>query len=152
MVLRFTDGLVLGVSRRAMLVEAMITLVLARLAVLLVPFPRIGKRLGTFVPPDKAEAVVAARPHAPGDAQTARLVAWAIRWGVKRLPIECVCLPQAMAAHAMLRRRGISSRVHFGAALNTTKPIDAHAWLDAGGVWVTGYPVRPDIAEIGCFI
>jgi hypothetical protein len=32
------------------------------------------------------------------------------------------------------------------------KPLDAHAWLDAAGVEVTGYPVAENFAEIACFV
>jgi len=57
-----------------------------------------------------------------------------------------------MAARIMLRRRGIASVMHFGAAKGKENPLDAHAWLDAAGVEVTGYPVAPGFAEIGCFV
>jgi hypothetical protein len=57
-----------------------------------------------------------------------------------------------MAAHAMLKRRGIDSAVHFGARRSTDKPIDAHAWLDAAGVEVTGYPVAEGMSELGAFV
>jgi hypothetical protein len=63
-----------------------------------------------------------------------------------------VCLPQAMAARVMLKRRGVSSVMHFGAARGEDKPLDAHAWLDAAGVEVTGYPVADQFAEIACFV
>jgi len=63
-----------------------------------------------------------------------------------------VCLPQAMAARIMLARRGVSSALHFGAAKGKEKPFDAHAWLDAAGVEVTGYPIAPNLAEIACFV
>lgn len=140
-------------SRQLMLVDAIISLSIARARVLLVPFPKIAPRLGEFVSPARAAEVTATRPSlSDADIRTARLVAWSIRLAVARLPFECVCLPRAMAGHAMLKRRGIASRMHFGAALNKAKPIDAHAWLDASGVRVTGYPVGPDIAEIGCFV
>ncbi len=68
------------------------------------------------------------------------------------LPFKAVCLPQAMAAQAMLRRRGVTSVMHFGAARGEEKPLDAHAWLDAAGVEVTGYPVAERFAEIACFV
>jgi hypothetical protein len=61
-------------------------------------------------------------------------------------------LPQAIAARMMLARRGIASVMHFGAAKGRDKPIDAHAWLDAAGVEVTGFPVGAEFAEIACFI
>jgi hypothetical protein len=39
-----------------------------------------------------------------------------------------------------------------GIRLGQDKPIDAHAWLDAAGVEVTGYPVANTFAEIACFV
>jgi len=63
-----------------------------------------------------------------------------------------LCLPQAMAAHRMLTRRGVASVVHFGAAAGLTKSLDAHAWLDAAGVKVTGYPIDESLAEIARFV
>jgi hypothetical protein len=33
-----------------------------------------------------------------------------------------------------------------------SKPLDAHAWLDAAGVEVPGYPVAENFAEIACFV
>ena len=68
------------------------------------------------------------------------------------VPFKAVCLPQAMAARVMLKRRGVSSVLHFGAARGQDKPLDAHAWLDAAGVDVTGYPVAQNFAEIACFV
>ncbi|HVH80878.1 MAG TPA: hypothetical protein VM782_15890, partial [Stellaceae bacterium] len=41
----------LGRARRALLIEAAGWLLLARLALVLVPFPVLARRLGTFVPP-----------------------------------------------------------------------------------------------------
>jgi len=52
-----------------------------------------------------------------------------------------------MAARIMLKRRGVGSVLHFGAAKGENKPFDAHAWLDAAGVEVTGYPVAKNFAE-----
>ena len=52
----------------------------------------------------------------------------------------------------MLNRRGVSSVLHFGAGKGQDKPLDAHAWLEAAWVEVTGYPVAKNFAEIGCFV
>jgi hypothetical protein len=57
-----------------------------------------------------------------------------------------------MAAHSMLARRGVASVMHFGAAKGQDKPLDTHAWLDAAGVEVTGYPVAKQLTEIACFV
>ena len=61
-------------------------------------------------------------------------------------------MPQAMAAHTMLKRRGVASVMHFGAAKSKEKSLEAHAWLDAAGVEVTGYPIAKNFAEIACFV
>ena len=39
-----------------------------------------------------------------------------------------------------------------GAAKGDLEPLDTHAWLDAGGVRVTGYPVSDRFVEIACFV
>ena len=72
--------------------------------------------------------------------------------GAVYVPFKAVCLPQAMAARIMLKRRGVASAMHFGAAKGTNKPLEAHAWLDAAGVKVTGYPEALQFAEIACFV
>jgi hypothetical protein len=61
-----------------------------------------------------------------------------------------VCLPQNMTAQAMLRRRGVCSVLHFGAA-RTEEKSDPHAWLSAANIEVTGYPVT-NFTEIGYFV
>ena len=60
-------------------------------------------------------------------------------------------LPQAMAARMMLQRRGVPSVLHFGAAKSTGPSLNTHAWLEATGVEVTGFPVS-DFADIACFV
>lgn len=142
----------LGSARRALLIEAAFRLFCARLALMAVPFPRLARRIGEFVPPSDIRVLAAARPGDPRQADLARHVGWAVRRAAHHLPFEAVCLPQAMAARAMLKRRRVASAMHFGAARRDEKPLDAHAWLNAAGVEVTGYPVGKDLAEIACFV
>jgi len=139
-----------GQRRRALVAEAVLCLLAARVALVFVPFPKLARRLGRFVPPEQAQRLgVIATAHA---AQAATDIGWAVTRAARHVPFKAVCLPQAMAAQAMLRRRGVSSIMHFGAAKGEDKPLDAHAWLDAAGVEVTGYPVAPKFAEIACFV
>ncbi|HTZ03503.1 MAG TPA: lasso peptide biosynthesis B2 protein [Xanthobacteraceae bacterium] len=138
--------------RRLLLPEAVAFLLAARLALIFIPFPVLARRLGSFVPPSDAR-VAHARAPAPGDTvEIAEAVGWAVTRAARYVPFKAVCLPQAMAAQVMLRRRGVNSVMHFGAGRGTDKPIDAHAWLDAAGVEVTGYPVAEGFAEIACFV
>lgn len=138
--------------RRLLLAEAAACLLAARLALVFIPFPRLARHLGSFVPPADARATQA-RGAAPRDAaRLAEEIGWAVTRAARHLPFKAVCLPQAMAARVMLKRRGVASVLHFGAAKGTDKPFDAHAWLDAAGVEVTGYPVAENFAEVACFV
>ena len=141
-----------GNRRRALLAEAVAWLLLTRLALLLVPFPRLARRLGTFVPPSDARAVAARMSGAPFATTLAEEIGWAVTRAARHVPFNAVCLPQAMTARIMLKRRGVGSVLHFGAAKGDQKPLDAHAWLDAAGVEVTGYPVAAKFTEIACFV
>jgi Transglutaminase-like superfamily len=138
--------------RRALLPEAVLCLWAARLALIVVPFPRLAPRLGSFVPPTDVRASAASTAATPDHTTIAEEVGWAVTRAARYVPFRAVCLPQAMAAQVMLKRRGVKSVMHFGAAKGADKPLDAHAWLDAAGVEVTGYPVAEGFAEIACFV
>ncbi|MEJ0026252.1 MAG: lasso peptide biosynthesis B2 protein [Rhizomicrobium sp.] len=138
--------------RRLLVVEAATCLLAARLALVFVPFPRLARRLGTFVSPTDPRASHGAAQALPRDALIARETGWAVTRAARHVPFRAVCLPQAMAAQFMLRRRGVTSVMRFGAGKKVDSPLEAHAWLDAANVEVTGYPVAPNIVEIACFV
>jgi hypothetical protein len=141
-----------GNRRRALLAEAVLCLLTARAVLVLVPFPQLARRLGTFVPPTDARVARARVASLAEHARLAEEVGWAITRSARYVPFKAVCLPQAMAARIMLGRRGVKSVMHFGAGRGQKKPLDAHAWLEAEGVEVTGYPVANGFAEIACFV
>jgi len=138
--------------RRLLVVEAVLHLLAARLALIAIPFPRLAGWLGSFVPPNDPRVLQRRAAASPGAAALAAEIGWAVTRSARWVPFKAVCLPQAMAAQAMLRRRGVASIMHFGAGKGTDKPLDAHAWLEAEGVEVTGYPVAPHLAELACFV
>lgn len=139
-----------GARDHALLAEATLRLLAARIAIATVPFPRIARRLGGFMPPHEARAKADRHPPSPADRAAAREIGWAVTRAARHLPFEAVCLPQAMAAHVMLRRRGIFGIIHFGTTRGSAPSLEAHAWLDAGEVEVTGYPVGAGFTEIAC--
>lgn len=141
-----------GWRRQALVAEACTRMLVARVQILVRPFAKLAPALGEFVPPTDPRVVAHAAPTSAEDAATAKLVRWAVTSAAPFMPFRSVCLQQAMAAHVMLKRRGISSVMHFGARSTSEKPIDAHAWLDAAGVKVTGYPIPEDMGEIACFV
>lgn len=76
----------------------------------------------------------------------------AVTQAARHVPFRAVCLPQAMAARAMLRRRGVRGVIHFGAARGVQNRLEAHAWVDAAGIKVTGYPLPQGFTEIACLV
>lgn len=137
---------------RALLAEAVLGLLAARLTLLFVSFPRLGRKLGTLVPPSDDRVSKTSVLGRWEQKLVATDVSWAVTRTARYVPFKAVCLQQAIAAHNMLRRRGIPSVMHFGASRGQPNPLDSHAWLDAAGVEVTGYPVEERLAEIACFI
>lgn len=131
--------------------EASCRLMLARTVLKLDSFARISRRLGTFVAPDDARAATAFVTRRPHDARIARQVRWAIRRTAPLMPFATTCLSEAIAAHAMLRRRGVGAVLHFGMD-HRDADRKGHAWLAAAGVEITGYPVDPGLTELGCIV
>jgi len=140
-----------GWQRQTLVVEASASMLAARL-ILLLPFRRVAPRLGEFVAPTDPRVAERAAATTPDQAAIARTIGWAVRSTAPYMPFRSVCLQQAMAAQAMLRRRGIASVMHFGASPNDQRTIAGHAWLAAAGVKVTGYPIPPDMGKIACFV
>jgi hypothetical protein len=139
-------------ERLALLAEASVQLFIARVELKTVPFPKLARAWGPFVPAADERAGEGLAATSEERSALARKVSDAVQRAARNVPFGAVCLPQAMAARRMLKRRHIASVMHFGAAKGSDKPIDTHAWLDAAGVKVTGYPVANGFVEIGCFV
>lgn len=146
---RFTQ---LDHRSRLLLTEALCCLFAARVSLRFVPFPALARRIGMFVSRSDPRIRMVGIGARPKEALIAADVSWAVTRAARYAPFSAVCLPQAMAAHRMLRRRGVASVMHFGAVRARIKALDTHAWLDAAGVEVTGYPIEEGMEEIACFI
>ena len=112
--------------RRVYLREAAVMLVLARLAVRFVPATwlydwadRPPRRIRRFA------------------AEVANWVSWAVEELGSRPWKKAQSLPRALAAHAMLRRRGIASRLCLGVARDGGE-IAARAWVEIGKNKIVG--------------
>ena len=132
-------------ARRALLLEALRELLVARLQIACLPFPRIASKLGPLLPPGTFDQQPDLDPLVAD-------VAWAIDRCGRYSPLPLVCLPRALAGYRMLVRRGMSARLHFGALRGNSKgALETHAWLDVGGSPVTGYPEALQCSEIGYY-
>ena len=139
-----------GPQRQILVAEAVASLATARLLLATRPFSDVAARLGNFSA-RADDAPQTGEQRSARHERIAREVGWAVRAAAPWMPFRALCLQQAIAARAMLRRRGIVSVLHLGAGPDDSRDLTAHAWLDAAGAKVTGYPVAPHIVEIGCF-
>ncbi len=134
---------------RALIFEATIFLLLAQLWLMIAPFRVVARRLGEARSADQA-------PECPkgSSAGLAREIGWAVRLAAAHVPFRAVCLQQGVAAKLMLRRRGVRSILSLGVAAPglEQEPLLGHAWLDAEGVRVTGYPIPPNCRKVACFV
>ncbi|MGH7503205.1 MAG: lasso peptide biosynthesis B2 protein [Longimicrobiales bacterium] len=122
--------------------EAAILLAAAGLLIRLRTFARLARKLGAHMSetPRQVDRSEIAR---------ARRIRWAVSAAAKRLPWKPVCLPQAVAATWMLRRRGIHSTLYLG--VDRATGFDAHAWVRVGRVIVTGAPDHRRFSVVSSF-
>ena len=73
----------------------------------------------------------------PPTIDLARL-SWALAAAGPRLPWRADCLLRVMAAERWLRRAGAKPDFFLGVAKSLDGALDAHAWLNCGGVAITG--------------
>lgn len=132
----------LPAPERRTLAEAVLLCTVAGVLLKLLPFRRIAGRLGRHM------AVSPPESDAARQTQVAR-VGWAIAAAARYLPWRPVCLPQAVTAQWMLRRRGIPSTLYLGA--DPARGYDAHAWVRAGTTIVTGGPLEDRYAVVSSF-
>ena len=162
------------VATKTMALEAALFLLLAWLLVKYVPMRHWRRRLATAQDPAYAGGCL---PRAP-QRRLPRRAARVVRRVARHVPFPAVCLPQAMALQWMLHRRGVESRLVFGArrklhgrersgtGRDDGKPsglprrahgtgLDFHAWLTVGGECVIGgdetgtYTALPPFDGIG---
>jgi hypothetical protein len=112
---------------RALLLETLLALLGARLALSLLPFWRVYRR--TSRPPEA--------PAKPAAADEARRIAWALRAAGRLVP-ACTCLIRALAAQALLRRRGEACRLRIGVTRGPQGAVQAHAWVEYRGAVLVG--------------
>lgn len=116
---------------RGLLLEALGCLLWAKLLLLLVPFRWLTSGLGATMkqsPPTISDL----------ERRCASRISWAVQSVAAHVPLGLVCLPQAMAAKWMLRRRRLPSTLYLGVARPDETKFTAHAWLRVGDLILTG--------------
>lgn len=129
---------------RRLFLEACGWLVLARLAILLLPFKRIAPLLGRPMVESPLE------DHAI-DTVLLEAISWAAQTAGNHMPWGNKCLAQAMAGKAMLRRRGMRSTLYLGVARDGMQLMKAHAWLRCGGKILSGHRKMSGFTVVASF-
>lgn len=119
-----------------MIVEAALMLAVAGLTLMLLPF----KRYVWWLKLGGSSAAI--------DPATATRVGRAVRLGASNVPWNAVCLPQAMAAAAMLARRGYGSALYVGVVPSPKGAMNLHAWLEVDGIIIVGGPRAAAIVPV----
>ena len=119
------------------LLEAVVWLGLARAAILALPFRWLARHLGQHMLESPQGGNDDNDDNPTSHPQLMR-VSWAVQGMSRYTPWESACLAQAVAAKAMLRRRGITSTLYLGLTKDAQAALVAHAWLRSGSVILTG--------------
>jgi hypothetical protein len=127
---------------RRLVREAGTLLLLAWLAIRVIPFRRLAPRLGR----SQLESPVTQSPEA---VVIARRVAWAIHVAARQFPWFMNCFPRAIAAKLMLRRRGVEATLYLGVRRDAA--LKAHAWVRVGPFIVTGRQERIRFTVVSSF-
>jgi hypothetical protein len=114
------------VLRRRFLAEAAVALTVARLAVRFLPPAWVFARVGRF--PRRIKRF---------RSEEIEWISWAVETAGSSPRIQALCLPRAIAAQSMLRRRGIASRLCLGVARRANRLV-AHAWVEIGQDIIVG--------------
>jgi Transglutaminase-like superfamily len=127
------------VFRFYLLIETVVTLTLAALSVRFLPTARIIARanrpicgLNRYVLPDIIDAIC----HCVDEVGTR---------------MHVVCLPRALAAQSMLRRRGVAARLCLGLA-REPDGLAAHAWIELdNGMQAGSHSDRKGFTRLAAF-
>jgi hypothetical protein len=117
---------------RWLVVQALVLLLTARVALQLLPLRRL--------PPLMAR-IAALFPHGWEENRLKQeRIVWAVLTVAKHIPWAATCLVQAFAGQALLRREGYSSELRIGVARQADAELKAHAWVESDGMIVLGGP------------
>jgi hypothetical protein len=126
----------LAPARLALHAEAVCAVVLASLAIRLLPFPRV--------------VALGSRPkRVHGESADVAALRGPVRGWASRVPWRALCFETAVALRMMLARRGIASTLHYGIASEDV--LKAHVWLSLGQTVVVGGDGAADYTEVATF-
>ncbi len=139
MIARVLKFVKLAPAERRLLLGAALALSATRLALLL-PFA-LWRRLARL---SAATPQVPAQPQA----KAADRIAWAVKTASRVVPGTSGCLVRALAARAMMVRRGIAPELKIGVAKDARGQLRAHAWLEYDRETIAGTTRQPHFVPL----
>lgn len=112
-----------------LLIEAALLLGAIRLGLWLLPF-QVLRRILT--------RATRATTELQADQAFIGRVAWAVALASRYVPAASLCLTRALAAHALLARRGCLACLRIGVVRGEEGELQAHAWVESQGRIVIG--------------
>ncbi len=144
---RLRTFLRLKMSDRLLLLEALVWLGVARLAILTLPLRKIKTYLGQHLLESNIK-------ESPQTLKRARRIGWAVRTISRYTPWTSNCFPQAIAAKRMLQRRQIASTLYLGFSREgkeKANDFEGHAWLRCGPLYLLGGQNRHRFVALSTF-
>lgn len=134
---------------RLLHIQVVFLLGIAWLALRVVPFRHLARRLG-------ARHVETSSDVSPEHLSEAKRISLAVARISHHTPWNSNCFPQALAAQYLLRRRKIPSTLYLGVSLGKAdqeapRKMTAHAWLRCGSFMVTGGAEHAQYTVTLCF-
>ena len=123
----------------ALLGEAGCAMLLGSVLIRILPFRRLASLLSRN----------STQPVRTSDEEIRRIRRAIQAWS-RRLPWRTKCFEEGVAAHWMLRRRGLASTLYYGAA-TIDGQLKAHVWVRSGDKDVVGCENADEYAELARF-
>ena len=143
---KFQKFLCLSFKDKLLFFEAFFWLGVYRAAVLTLPFKYLTRDFRAYPADRQPQLSCGQRAQ-----QQAQSIALALRRAAKATPWKSVCLPQALAAARMLRRRKIPGCFYLGVCKDTKGAMEAHAWSFCKTQILTGAPGHERFAPVSLF-
>jgi hypothetical protein len=120
----------------------------SRLIILFVSFRRLAPKLGIHVGTNASVPLLSERQE-----MRALVIGRVIRMSARYTPWDSNCFPQAVAAKLLLSLYRIPYALYFGLKHESVlSGTEAHAWVAAGRIRVTGGASFSQFTVVGCFV
>jgi hypothetical protein len=124
--------------------ETLAALAVASIAVRAVPFRKIAGAAARGTPSPRVPD-----PKRYGD--EIKQVRWAVEAVSSRVPWRTVCFQKGLAAHFLLKRRGVPTRMHYGIDNRREEGLRAHVWVTSVAGPVIGTEVADEYVCVATF-